>query len=99
MLQDLIGHTGHKVEASVACASALSVEMATKYFLDNPFDSCSVFYSAEDAIMVAAGTGGDFRRERVKKHLSTLIVMQGLKILRPFACFSVSFDLFFFFVQ
>jgi len=57
MLQDLIGHTGHKVEASVACASALSVEMATKYFLDNPFDSCSVFYSAEDAIMVAAVTG------------------------------------------
>ena len=108
MPQGLIRHTGHKVEASIVCASAIAAGRPTHSFPGNLFHSYSVFSSAEDASMEAAAApgigsggscGGDFRRLLVKKQLSTLIEMQGLKIFRPLDCFSVSFDFYFFMIQ
>ena len=55
--------------------------------------------AAAPGIGSGGSCGGDFRRLLVKKQLSTLIEMQGLKIFRPLDCFSVSFDFYFFMIQ
>jgi hypothetical protein len=90
MLQGLIRHTGHKVEASIACASAISVEMVTPVFLDTLFHSCSVLPSAKDASTGAA---------QKDLHCPVVICVRRCGSRKGLACFSVSVDFYFLTIQ